>query len=147
MERLPTEDSPPATSLEISVRELVDASEVMKTVVQGLETAMRYRTQAFRWAVVAFSAVALVLGVVLLDNRLRIDAFQRKLCPMVTVIIPRPGDAVPPPGPAGDRGREVIARSTDLAKDFGCANPARSLPRSPSVPSSPDQAKPARSTP
>ena len=134
MEHLPVDDPAHAATTEASVLALIDASTETNRYIQALETQLRSRTRALWGAIIASAVVVVVLGAGWVDNRAGIADLQQKMCPMVTSIIPRPGDPQPPPGPAGDRGRLVIARFAALAKEFGCA--AQSSPATRPSPSS-----------
>lgn len=66
-----------------------------------------------------FLVTMAVLGsayVVTIENSKAIESNNRKLCPMVTVLIPRPGE----PLPSTVRGRLVVERAEKVAHDLGC---------------------------
>lgn len=95
---------------------LTKAVQDLRTEVDKLRREFRRRT-----VVVALLSVALILTVVAglvlqASNESRIAANNRRWCPMVTLLIPGPGDA--PPGTP--RGREIAARAEILADEFRC---------------------------
>ena len=120
MDHLPVNDPAEASTLEGAVRALIDSSRETNRYIQALEQQLRRRTRAL-WGAITASAlvVALALGmtyVVILDNRRQIEASQRKLCPMVLLTVPQPGD----PPASTERGRLFAARATALAEAYGC---------------------------
>jgi hypothetical protein len=71
--------------------------------------------------VVALLCVALLVAVlgmirIQLSNDARIRENNLRWCPMVSVLVPGPGDAPA----ATPRGREIAARASILADQFGC---------------------------
>jgi flagellar basal body-associated protein FliL len=103
----------PLTELTQAVDRLAD---------QGLELrrALDRRSRAL-WVAVIVSAVVLVAAIaaastVLLDNRRALAENNRRWCPMVLALVPRPGD----PQPTTDRGRVVAAEFRRLAVEFDC---------------------------
>lgn len=68
-------------------------------------------------------AILTIIGLVAAggySNSRAIDRNNLKLCPLVSITIPRPGDPLPAPGHAGDRGRSVIANARAVQSAFGC---------------------------
>lgn len=110
----------PGAGLGAAVKVLVQQGDSTAEYIEGLRKDIRHQTWTMRAAILIGTAILLVLAGVVLDNHNQITALQQKLCPMVTIIIPGPSDPQPPAGPAGDRGRDVIARATKLAGSFGC---------------------------
>jgi len=113
-----TGDAP--LDLEASVQILIEQGNATVRTFEGLREDVRKQTRALRWAIAVGALILLGLGWVAVDNHNRVAALQHKMCPMVTIVIPGPGDPQPPAGPAGDRGRDVIGRATKLAGAFGC---------------------------
>ena len=110
----------PLTALDEAVKTLIQQGDSTARYIEGLRKDIRKQTRALRWTVGVGLLVLASLGLVAVDNHNRVAALQQKMCPMVTIVIPGPGDPQPPPGPEGDRGRDVIARATKLAGAFGC---------------------------
>jgi hypothetical protein len=115
-----TGDTDRPEDLESSVQILIRQGNVTVLTFEGLREDIRKQTRALRWAIGVGLVILLSLGLVVVDNHNRVESLQRKMCPMVTVVIPGPGDPQPPAGKAGDRGRDVIGRATKLAGAFGC---------------------------
>ncbi len=127
--------------LTASVESLVTDTATVRKTVDDLHAQLRSYTRA-HWVTAGVGAVvALILGIgvfvvasnaadtaaVTRANTAAIEANNQKLCPMVTSIIPGPGDPRPPAGPAGDRGRLVIGKFEQLARDFHCPGPIPTL--------------------
>lgn len=78
------------------------------------------RTRLLWVALIAlFIATVVVTGAayaVTLDNAHAIERNNQKLCPMITILLPLPGD----PPSTTDRGRLIIERAERVARDFHC---------------------------
>lgn len=74
------------------------------------------RTRALWAALIVGGLVLAGLIFVSLDNHRTIDANNRRWCPMVGLLIPKPGDAPP----STERGREVVVSALQLWQDFDC---------------------------
>lgn len=77
---------------------------------------LRRRTRVL-WGAIGVGAVlfvALILGVV--DNSQEIEENNLKLCPIVTLMVPKPGDS----RSTTPRGQVVAERATRLAKEYHC---------------------------
>ena len=120
MDHLPVDDPADAATLEGAVRALIVSSRETNRYLQALEEQLRRRTRALWGAIIASAlVVAVAVGVsyvVVLDNRQQIEVSQRKLCPMVLLTVPQPGD----PPATTERGRLFAARATALAEAYGC---------------------------
>lgn len=103
-------------TLDQRVQSWVEQGEEFRATMDRLTEAVDRQTRVQRTALIVGTIVALVLIVVLGDNRLQIRALQQKLCPLVSLSITRPGQA--PPSTA--HGRDVEAAARDLASAFGC---------------------------
>jgi hypothetical protein len=87
-------------------------------VISAQTKQIKNRTRAL-WAAVALAVLALaVLALVVADNSRAIAKNNLRLCPIVSLLIPQPGDAAP----STDRGREVTLAAIDLYHGYGCAN-------------------------
>lgn len=100
-------------SLRLSVDELA-------TEVHALRAEHR-RNTSLLWATLLAGALILLIVAafafgVALDNRRAIEANNRRWCPMVGVLLPKPGE----PKPDTERGRIVVDSARQLYEDFGC---------------------------
>jgi hypothetical protein len=97
--------------------------EELKTQISDVEREIVLLRRSFShrtWAAVAV-AVALVIagGLVLrvqVENDRRIRESEQKLCPIVSLLIPQPGD----PTPAAGRPQLLAGRAARLAQEFEC---------------------------
>lgn len=89
--------------------------------VATLRDAHRKNTSALWGAVLVGALVLVILGAVAfgvgLSNKRAIEQNNRRWCPMVSVLLPKPGE----PAPDTERGRTVVANAAELYRDFGCA--------------------------
>lgn len=69
-------------------------------------------------------AATVLLGFAVLDNRARVQESERRWCPMVSLLIPGPGE----PEPTALRGIQIVAQARTLATSFGCPPVPRSIP-------------------
>jgi hypothetical protein len=114
-----------AEDLPTSVRRLVAQGRSTSASVDRLEKAIGRQTRAIRWRTLALVVVLLVIGAVVLNNSAQIGASERKLCPMIGVLVPAPGEPSPSPGPHGtlSRSQVVANRAKALSKGYGCPAP------------------------
>ena len=100
--------------------------EIGRTLDELTDEARRIREELRRrthtlWVAIGVSAVfvsvVLVAGAgIILDNRRAIETNNRRWCPMVSLLLVRPGD--PPPDTA--RGRRIGEQAEILFNQFGC---------------------------
>lgn len=104
-----------------TLRVLTASVDVLTEEVNSLKREVHRKTSVLWAAIVACAVVVVILGAigftVGLDNRRAVEENNRRWCPMVGVLIPRPGEEVP----TTERGRIVIDNAKQLYKDFGCA--------------------------
>lgn len=62
-----------------------------------------------------FIAITL-LGFAAVDSRQRVQESERRWCPMVSLLIPGPGE----PAPTTQRGIQIVAQARTLSASFGC---------------------------
>lgn len=105
----------PSTLTE-QVQTLIDQGEGSRAAVELLTEAVERQTRAHRTMMVLGGVLALLIVVVLGDNRLQIGQLQHKLCPLVSLSITKPGQAPP----STQHGRDVERAARALARDFGC---------------------------
>jgi hypothetical protein len=101
-------------------RGLKKAVDDLSDEARELRSEMRRRTTAL-WAAVGVAAV--VLSVVLaaafqvsLENRRRIEVNNRKLCPMISLLVAQPGKSQP----TTQHGRDVAREAAELYQQYGC---------------------------
>lgn len=103
-----------------SLDELTASVETLSVDVQDLARALRSRTLNLRIAIIGLAVVVAVAifaaSNVLLSNDRAIQESNRRWCPVVTALVPRPGD----PQPTTERGRVVAAQFVRLTAEFGC---------------------------
>ncbi|HWO64609.1 MAG TPA: hypothetical protein VNO31_31695 [Umezawaea sp.] len=90
---------------------LIKAGAELVAEVHALRVSVDRQARVGKVAIVVGLALSLVFGVVMLDNRDRV-------CDLVTLNIPGPGEA----GPATTHGRDVVRISKGLADDWSCPN-------------------------
>jgi hypothetical protein len=90
---------------------------------QDVRREVRQRTMALWVALLAAAIVILVMAaagyVVGRNNHREIAENNRRWCPLVSLLVPRPGEPVPDT----ERGRIVAERATQLYVEFGCLPP------------------------
>jgi hypothetical protein len=102
------------------IENLTGAVRDLRSEGMALRREMRRRTNVLGWAF-AGGGVMLVCCLaaaytVSLNNQRAIEEANRKWCPMVGLLIPKPGQA-----PATtERGRELVASAQKLYTSFGC---------------------------
>lgn len=99
------------------IEDLRAAVEDLTGEVARLRLSFSRRT----WAVIALAGVlgaALILAVhTQAENDRRIDAANRRWCPLIGLLTVHPGE----PRPTTARGAQIADRAGDLARDFHCA--------------------------
>lgn len=97
--------------------------EELTATVRGLREDVGRLRRAFDRRTLAFIAVAVAVGIAIVvavrvqaENERRLQQADRRWCPLISVLVPRPGDA-PATTP---RGRQVAERAADLASKFHC---------------------------
>jgi len=117
----------PNDTTEESTHKLIDQGTVLVEEVRQLRKAVDRQRRVQFWAIVVGLMVATVgailisvLAVISVDNNEKINELKHQLCGAVVGIVPAPDEAPPPPGPQGDRARDVINRFRVLARDFNC---------------------------
>lgn len=115
----------PLRTLTESVDHLTEESHRVRDELVKLRAEMERKNKRFA---LILGAVTLLLACtvvaafqVTLDNRQEIEASQRRWCPVVEPLAPRPGD----PPPAGtpeqkERSQRIRDAFGDLVTDFGC---------------------------
>lgn len=87
---------------------------------QEVRREVRQRTFALWCALTVAVVVVLAIGsagfAIGQDNRRAIETNNRRWCPMVSLLIPQPGDAPV----TTQRGRIVVERATELYQEFRC---------------------------
>lgn len=115
----------PLRTLTESVNHLTEESHAIRDELGHLREEMRRKTMTTRLAIGAvFVLLACVLVAafqVSLDNRRAIEESQRRWCPVVEPLAPRPGD----PEPVGtteqkERSQRIRRAFGELVRDFGC---------------------------
>jgi hypothetical protein len=81
-----------------------------------LRRAFARRTVAIVVLSVALAIAVLVMARVQADNDRRIRENNQRWCPLVSLLVPRPGD---PPSTTA-RGRQIAERAVDLSQLFSC---------------------------
>lgn len=108
-------------ALRLSVEDLSTFVGDLSTKVDRLNREHRRNTSALWGAILAGALILLLLGVlafsVSLSNRRAIEDNNRRWCPMVGVLLPKPGE----PPPNNERSRVVVENARKLYREFGCA--------------------------
>jgi hypothetical protein len=102
------------------IQNLADAVTNLRAEGEAIRQELRRRTTVLAWL---FAAGAVILACALLaaytvslNNQRAINESNRKWCPMVQIMIPRPGEAQA----TTERGREFVDNARRLYQDFGC---------------------------
>jgi type VI protein secretion system component VasK len=102
------------------IQSLTEAVRDLRSEGEEVRRELRRRTTLLAWL---FAAGAVILACALLaaytvslNNQRAIEESNRKWCPMVQIMIPRPGEAQA----TTERGREFVDNARKLYADFGC---------------------------
>jgi type VI protein secretion system component VasK len=102
------------------IQTLTDAVRDLRGEAQEIRRELKRRTTLLAWL---FAAGAVILACALLaaytvslNNQRAIEESNRKWCPMVQIMIPRPGEAQA----TTERGRQFVDNARQLYADFGC---------------------------
>jgi hypothetical protein len=90
---------------------LIKQGAELVTEVKELRAAVDRQSRISKIAIVVGLVLVLAFGIVMLDNRDRV-------CSLVTLNVPGPGEAAP----ATAHGRDVVRISKGLADDWSCPN-------------------------
>ena len=99
---------------------MTKAVQDLQTEVGRLRQSFDHRTWAAAWiavglVVVLAGSVGAAVSVQASNDR-RIRESEQRWCPIVSLLIPRPGD----PPPSTDRAKLLAERATELATEFDC---------------------------
>lgn len=110
-------------SIERQLREALDRLDELTDEVPRLSAAVaeqaletRRRTRLLWGALLVGALILAGMIAVTLDNSRAIDANNQKLCPILSLLIPRPGDAQP----QTPRGQEVASRASLVYEAYHC---------------------------
>lgn len=109
-----------ATSLSELNRNITNLSKDWDMLRSEVRTEIRTRTFSL-WLVMA-AAFALIITIGLTayavgnDYQRDIEENNRRWCPLVSLLVPQPGDPVP----TTERGRIIAQRATELYREFRC---------------------------
>lgn len=79
------------------------------------------RLRRVAWIAIGAGILAVAtLGLTVADNHAGVESLKQQFCEPIVQIVPAPGEALPPPGPDGDRGRSVIGSFRRLAGRWDC---------------------------
>lgn len=125
MDHLPIDDTAAADDLEGSVRALICASAETNRYIKAVEDQLRGRTRAIWGAIAVGAALILVLvaAAVMVSVKFdrRIEDNNRRWCPVVLPLAPRPGDPPPQGSPEQvQRALRIRVAFDHLVDDFGC---------------------------
>jgi hypothetical protein len=112
-------DFPNDTNEQSTHKLILQGTEVVKEVKE-LRGSIDRQRRVQLWRNVIGGVLIGVLSWVAFDNHGEIEELKSQMCGAVVGIVPAPGEADPPPGPEGDRSRDVISRFRVLAQDFNC---------------------------
>jgi hypothetical protein len=112
-------DFPNDTNEESTHKLILQGTEVV-TEVRLLRQAVDRQRLTQRKLIAAVAVLVIGLAALAGTNFWQISVLKQQMCGAVVGIVPAPGEAPPPPGPEGDRSREVIGRFRVLAWDFDC---------------------------
>lgn len=103
-----------------AISELTDAVTRLSAEGRALRIEQRREVRAI-WATMVGGAVVVAVVIataftLTFNNSSRISENNQKICPILALAIPRPGD----PPPTTDRARLYVERSLQLYKDYGC---------------------------
>lgn len=101
----------------------MDQVGALRMSVEGLEKEVAQLHKAFSrrtltviiFGIALLSCIAIVIKVQATNDQ-RLDENNRRWCPLVSLLTPRPGDAPP----ATVRGRQISERAAVLAREFHC---------------------------
>ena len=104
-------------------RERVDLDRMMAQgdltveVVGLLRHSIDRNSRIQKWSLAVAALVMVILALVVIDNRLQLQHLQQQFCPLVTLQVPRPGEA----GSSTQHGKDVERYSRELAARFHCS--------------------------
>lgn len=102
------------------IQNLTDAVRDLRSEAQEIRRELKRRTNVLAWlfagGAVILTCALLAAYTVSLNNQRNIEESNRKWCPLVRLLIPQPGQALPTTA----RGREMVVNATKLYHDFGC---------------------------